>query len=87
MGLAILPARLQKEIFEEVRTALLTNGDLSATETLASHAEWAESIRLKYDSITWLMASATPAAVCFFGIVNVNSGLEKEALGRISGLE
>ena len=52
MGLAILPARLQKEIFEEVRTALLTNGDLSATETLASHAEWAESIRLKYDSIT-----------------------------------
>ena len=52
MGLAILPARLRTEIFEEVRTALLTGGDLMATETLASHAKWAEAIRVKYDAIT-----------------------------------
>ena len=49
MGLAILPARLKTEIFEEVRTALLSGGDLYATETLASHAAWAEKIRQKYD--------------------------------------
>ena len=49
MGLAILPARLKTEIFEEVRRALLTGGDLLATETLASHAPWAENIRTKYE--------------------------------------
>ncbi len=48
MGLAVLPARLKTEIFEELREALLTEGDLHATPTLESHARWAEGLRLKY---------------------------------------
>ena len=48
MGLAVLPARLKNEIFDELREALLTGGDLHATPTLASHADWAEEIRKKY---------------------------------------
>ena len=52
MGLAILPARLKTEIFEELRTALLSGGDLYATETLASHAKWAEELKEKYGTFS-----------------------------------
>ncbi len=48
MGLAILPARLKQEIFVELREALLTDKDLMATDTLKSHAAWAEQLRVKY---------------------------------------
>ena len=48
MGLAILPARLKKEIFEELREALLTDGDFTATDSLQAHAAWAGELRAKY---------------------------------------
>ena len=48
MGLAILPARLKQEIFEELREALLSGGDLHATPTLDSHSAWAGELRAKY---------------------------------------
>ena len=41
MGLAVLPARLKKEM-ELLEQALLTGQDLRADEILAKHAEWAE---------------------------------------------
>jgi UDPglucose--hexose-1-phosphate uridylyltransferase len=41
MGLAVLPARLNKEL-GEIADALNAFGDLRATETLASHADWIE---------------------------------------------
>lgn len=43
MGLAVLPARLKKEL-AELRDAMVAGGDLHATPTLASHAEWAADI-------------------------------------------
>ena len=51
MGLAVLPARLKDEM-AELADALVGGKDLRATETLASHAEWAESFLPKYDKIT-----------------------------------
>lgn len=51
MGLAILPARLKDEM-AELADALVNGTDLRATETLASHAEWAEGFLPKYDKIT-----------------------------------
>ena len=51
MGLAVLPARLKDEMAELV-DALVNGKDLRATETLASHAEWAEGFLPKYDKIT-----------------------------------
>ncbi len=51
MGLAVLPARLKDEM-AELADALVTGKDLRSTETLKSHAEWAEGFRAKYDSIT-----------------------------------
>ncbi len=51
MGLAVLPARLKDEM-EELKCAILSGTDLRATETLASHADWAESFLPKYPSIT-----------------------------------
>ena len=47
MGLAMLPARLKDEL-RELEEALVTGGDLRATPTLASHADWAEGLRQKY---------------------------------------
>jgi len=47
MGLAVLPARLKDEL-RELEEALVTGGDLRATPTLASHADWAEGLRQKY---------------------------------------
>ena len=50
MGLAVLPARLKDEM-AELADAIVTGKDLRSTETLASHAEWAESFIPKYDKI------------------------------------
>ena len=47
MGLAVLPARLKTEL-KELETALVTGGDLRATPTLASHADWAEELKERY---------------------------------------
>ena len=41
MGLAVLPARLKSEM-EQLAHAILSGADLSADETLAKHADWAE---------------------------------------------
>ena len=51
MGLAVLPARLKDEM-KELAEALVAKSDLRATETLASHADWAEMITKKYDQLT-----------------------------------
>lgn len=51
MGLAVLPARLKDEM-AELADALVNGKDLRATETLASHADWAEGFLPKYDKIT-----------------------------------
>jgi UDPglucose--hexose-1-phosphate uridylyltransferase len=51
MGLAVLPARLKDEM-AELADALVAGSDLYATETLASHAKWAEGFLPKYDKIT-----------------------------------
>jgi UDPglucose--hexose-1-phosphate uridylyltransferase len=50
MGLAVLPARLKDEM-AELADALVAGTDLRATDTLASHADWAEGFLSKYDSI------------------------------------
>ena len=50
-NLAVLPARLKDEM-AELADALVNGTDLRATETLASHAEWAEGFLPKYDKIT-----------------------------------
>ncbi len=50
MGLAILPARLKDEI-SELKTAILNKTDLRATESLKSHADWAEEFIKNYDDI------------------------------------
>ena len=50
MGLAVLPARLKDEM-AELAEAIVTGKDLRSTETLASHAEWAEGFIPKYDKI------------------------------------
>ena len=47
MGLAVLPSRLKAEL-EELKQALITGGDLHATESLASHAPWAEELKRQY---------------------------------------
>ncbi|MBO5260109.1 MAG: UDP-glucose--hexose-1-phosphate uridylyltransferase [Agathobacter sp.] len=51
MGLAVLPARLKDEM-AELEEALVNGTDLRSTETLASHADWAEGFLPKYDKIT-----------------------------------
>lgn len=51
MGLAVLPARLKDEM-AELSDALVTGKDLRSTDTLKSHAEWAEGFVSKYESIT-----------------------------------
>lgn len=42
MGLAVLPARLKKEM-ADLEQAILQHKDLRADETIAAHADWAES--------------------------------------------
>ena len=48
MGLAVLPARLKKEL-EGVRTAILTGADLRQDETLGKHADWVDELGQRYD--------------------------------------
>ena len=48
MGLAVLPARLKKEL-EGVRTEILTGADLRQDETLGKHADWVDELRQRYD--------------------------------------
>ena len=51
MGLAVLPARLKNEM-AQLETAILSGADLRKDETLAKHADWVDSFKTKYDSIT-----------------------------------
>ena len=51
MGLAVLPARLKKEI-ALLEDAILQNKDIKNDEILSKHYDWAEEIRAKYDLIT-----------------------------------
>lgn len=48
MGLAVLPARLKKEM-AELETAILHHEDLRQNEAMAAHADWAESWMGRYD--------------------------------------
>ena len=50
MGLAVLPARLKDEM-AELEKAILDGTDLRSTETLASHADWAEAFLKEYDNV------------------------------------
>ena len=50
MGLAVLPARLKDEM-AELADAIVTGKDLRSTETLASHADWAEEFLTKYENV------------------------------------
>lgn len=47
MGLAVLPARLKKEL-AGVREAILSGADLRRDETLAKHAEWVEDLQKRH---------------------------------------
>lgn len=50
MGLAVLPARLLKEM-QELKTAMLAGADIRAIPSIKSHADWADEIRGKYSDI------------------------------------
>jgi UDPglucose--hexose-1-phosphate uridylyltransferase len=50
MGLAVLPARLKDEM-AELADAIISGKDLRSTETLASHAEWAEEFLPNYADV------------------------------------
>ena len=47
MGLAVLPARLKKEL-AGVREAILSGADLRRDATLAKHAEWIEELQKRH---------------------------------------
>ena len=47
MGLAVLPARLKEEL-AAVAEALVSGADLKADPRTASHTEWAEGFKSKY---------------------------------------
>ena len=47
MGLAVLPARLDKEL-ALLKDAILSGRDLRADETLQKHADWAEALQGRY---------------------------------------
>lgn len=51
MGLAVLPARLQTEM-EQLKTIVLSGGDLRADELTAKHAHWFEAFKGSYGEIT-----------------------------------
>lgn len=48
MGLAVLPSRLKGEM-ETLRDALVNGSDISADESIAKHAQWADMIKSKYE--------------------------------------
>lgn len=62
MGLAVLPARLKKEM-ADLKEAILSGKDLRSDEELAKHADWAEEFLPKYERI---------------GASNIDGILEKE---------
>ena len=51
MGLAVLPARLANEIVL-IEDAILNGQDASKNEKIASHSEWINEIKAKYQDIT-----------------------------------
>ncbi len=51
MGLAVLPARLKKEL-EDLANAIVEGKDLRASDETALHADWAYGFMAEYDSIT-----------------------------------
>ncbi len=51
MGLAVLPARLKKDM-EELAEALVSGKDISKIEAIANHAEWVKGFQNRYDAIT-----------------------------------
>ena len=48
MGLAVLPARLKKEM-ELLENIIVSGGDISACEQTAKHKEWFEAFKDKYE--------------------------------------
>lgn len=50
MGLAVLPARLKKEM-EELADAILSGADIRANEMLEKHADWVEEFLPKYSDV------------------------------------
>lgn len=50
MGLAVLPARLKKEM-ADLEAAILSNRDIRDDEVLCKHANWADEIKQKYPVI------------------------------------
>ncbi|MBE6788252.1 MAG: UDP-glucose--hexose-1-phosphate uridylyltransferase [Ruminococcaceae bacterium] len=50
MGLAVLPARLEREL-NKLATALLNGSDICSDKELEKHAAWAEEIKEKYSDI------------------------------------
>ena len=50
MGLAVLPARLRKEL-EDLKTAILAGEDPTKSEALAKHAAWVAEFLPQYDGV------------------------------------
>ncbi len=50
MGLAVLPARLKNDI-EELKQAIVNGTDIRSVESIASHADWVDSFRSKYEKL------------------------------------
>ncbi|SDW93834.1 UTP-hexose-1-phosphate uridylyltransferase [Lachnospiraceae bacterium KHCPX20] len=48
MGLAVLPSRLKKEIFEDLADFMVSHKDIASDETLAKHAAWVEEFSPAY---------------------------------------
>ena len=51
MGLAVLPARLLKEM-ETLKAAMLQGADVRAVPEIAAHADWAEAVAEKYPDLS-----------------------------------
>lgn len=51
MGLAVLPARLKKEM-AELEEAILCGADLRQNEVLATHADWAEEFLTRHSEVS-----------------------------------
>lgn len=50
MGLAVLPARLKKEL-ADLSLAIVKNEDIETDEVLSKHADWVKEIKQKYSDI------------------------------------
>ena len=48
MGLAVLPSRLRKEIFEDLADALVNGKDIRSIDDLKKHADWVDEFTPKY---------------------------------------